>query len=292
MSRRRSTLFLVYNLGAEMVYVLAQRLNSQNVPLKQAASAIDKIISMLTDWDLLTILIRPQEMFSHEKVKNIIEDIAQCSTMRLDPVSMDKLWDLITMVLKWQVTLSPTSNEVLNLSETHLFEIEKYVSNVETLEKLNRIQSCLSMLKEGLGADELKHLHSDLMSWLKEFNVKVSLLIKLELQTPDGKFLKTPNENNKTVLSNLGKNIYLSQENDKLAISIKEKRQREMNCLQNDLLGSVDNQGNDFKFTALKTRENNNVFDKIDVKREESNLQEIFNEFHINDNDNNEYDYD
>ncbi|XP_022916541.2 protein OSCP1 [Onthophagus taurus] len=292
MSRRRSTLFLVYNLGAEMVYVLAQRLNSQNVPLKQAASAIDKIISMLTDWDLLMILIRPQEMFSHEKVKNIIEDIAQCSTMRLDPVSMDKLWDLITMVLKWQVTLSPTSNEVLNLSETHLFEIEKYVSNVETLEKLNRIQSCLSMLKEGLGADELKHLHSDLMSWLKEFNVKVSLLIKLELQTPDGKFLKTPNENNKTVLSNLGKNIYLSQENDKLAISIKEKRQREMNCLQNDLLGSVDNQGNAFKFTALKTRENNNVFDKIDVKREESNLQEIFNEFHINDNDNNEYDYD
>lgn len=48
----------------------------------------------------------PQPNSSHQDIKDIIEDITQSSSMRLDSVSMSKLWDLITMVFKWQMSVT------------------------------------------------------------------------------------------------------------------------------------------------------------------------------------------
>lgn len=50
--------------------------------------------------------MNPQPVNTHEEVRNIIEDVTQSSSMRLDTVSMGKLWDLITMVFKWQLSVT------------------------------------------------------------------------------------------------------------------------------------------------------------------------------------------
>lgn len=50
--------------------------------------------------------MRPQTVSSHDEIRNIIEDVTQSSSMRLDLLSMAKLWDLITMVFKWQMSVT------------------------------------------------------------------------------------------------------------------------------------------------------------------------------------------
>lgn len=69
-------------------------------------SVLEEIISVLVSKQLMGDLMRPQAAYSHESVREIIEDVTQSSIMRLDPVSMGKLWDLISMVFKWQMSMS------------------------------------------------------------------------------------------------------------------------------------------------------------------------------------------
>lgn len=69
-------------------------------------SVLEDIISDLVSKELLGDMLPPQPNSSHEDIKNIIEDITQSSSMRLDSISMSKLWDLITMVFKWQMSVT------------------------------------------------------------------------------------------------------------------------------------------------------------------------------------------
>lgn len=69
-------------------------------------SVLEDIISDLVSKELLGDMMQPQPNSSHVDIKNIIEDITQSSSMRLDSVSMSKLWDLITMVFKWQMSVT------------------------------------------------------------------------------------------------------------------------------------------------------------------------------------------
>ncbi|KAJ8935117.1 hypothetical protein NQ314_013013 [Rhamnusium bicolor] len=111
------TPFLVLNLGSEMIFVIAQRLQAQNIPHERATLVLEEIISVLISKSLIADLMKPQATYSHENVREIVEDVTQSSAMRLDPVSMGKLWDLITMVFKWQVSMS---ENLLGITLRHL----------------------------------------------------------------------------------------------------------------------------------------------------------------------------
>lgn len=67
---------------------------------------LEDIISDLVSKELMGDMMKPGVLTSHEDIRNIIEDITQSSSMRLDTFSMGKLWDLITMVFKWQLTIT------------------------------------------------------------------------------------------------------------------------------------------------------------------------------------------
>lgn len=69
----------------------------------QIIAVLEDLIAALTSSRLIKDLMKPQNTYSHEAVREVIETIANCSSMKLDSVSMNKLWDLIAMVFKWQV---------------------------------------------------------------------------------------------------------------------------------------------------------------------------------------------
>ncbi|XP_017770456.1 PREDICTED: protein OSCP1 [Nicrophorus vespilloides] len=220
---RYVTPFLVVNLGAEMVFVVAQRLQAQNIPHDRSAFVLDEIISVLVSQQLMSEITKPQAAYSHESVKNLIEDVTQSSAMRLDPKSMDKLWDLITMVFKWQVFLT---FDLLKITSRHLYEIENYVTSEETHLQLHKVQNLFDNFNKILTDTEKVELREHVFVWLSNFNVRVSLLLRLGLQDQDGNFIITNlNPFAKDMLKNVGENIYSVTQNGKVSFALPEKQE-------------------------------------------------------------------
>lgn len=184
-------------------------------------------------------MVPNQPVYSHEAMKNIIGSIAQSSIMRLDPMSMNKLWDLVTTVFKWQAMMC---SDILKVTQRHLSELENYVSNGETLLQLRKVCNIFDNLRTILIESELLALRSDLCDWFKNSNIKVSLLLKMGLQNSDGSFVMTSDDEViNDALRNLGQNIYTLNGSVKIPqINRKEfsENGNEVNFLVGQLLGN------------------------------------------------------
>ncbi|XP_044758883.1 protein OSCP1 [Coccinella septempunctata] len=208
------TPFLVLNLGSEMVYVVAQRLQAQNVSSDKMTRVLDEIIGTLVSRELVSDIMKPQPAYSHKAIKEMISVITQSSAMRLDPSSMNKLWDLITMVYKWQLTMS---HEVIKITLRHLYEIENYVTNPDTQIRLQKVQDHMDNFNKLLTQDEKMTLREDILYWLKQYNVRVSLLMRMGLQSMCGNFIvDNLNPVANDMLKNLGENIYAVTQNGRI----------------------------------------------------------------------------
>ncbi|KAF5302588.1 hypothetical protein FQA39_LY10206 [Lamprigera yunnana] len=197
-----------------MVFVIAQRLQAQDVPRERLLHVLNDIISVLISSELIAELTKPQPPLSHKAARVIIEDITQSSVMRLDSSSMSKLWDLITMVFKWQVTVSA---DLMGLTLRHLYEIETYLINPDTHLQLHKVQNVIENFNKILGKKEKEEIRGIVLSWLDNFNIKVSLLLRLGLQNEDGTFILTDHDFvAQEMLKNLGENIFEVTQNGKI----------------------------------------------------------------------------
>lgn len=269
---------------------------------------MDELTAALINQEMITELIKPQEAYGHTLMKQLIEDIAQCSIMRLDPVSMDRLWDLVTMVFKWQVTLS---NDIIGITARHLYEIETFSTKPDTQLQLHRVQNLIDNFNKILTKDEKNILRDSILAWLQDFNVRISLLLRLGFQNQDGSFKKENfNQLYVKMLDNIGENIYEATKNFNLSRAPKmivekepDKTKLELNLMINQILGE-DNRNktiNDSQIFRLSMCENyedsecGNSNEKIDNKRFYSDIsisnttdqiKDIFDDLSLNDDEN------
>lgn len=260
---------------------------------------LNEVISVLISKQLITELMKPQAAYNHEAVREIIEDISQSSIMRLDAVSMSKLWDLITMVLKWQLTLA---DEIIPITLRHLYEIENYVTNPDTQLQLHKIQNLIDNFNKILSRREKEELKDDILFWLKDCNVRVSLLLRMGLQGMDGNFIN----NNldpvaEEMLKNLGENIYAVTQNGKILEkschnAAPSKPQREVNELQlfvDEILGDrrLSSGSNDSGRALRLTIDEKNEecgelgivnFNSIDVSTEDHQILDMLDDMKLN----------
>ncbi|KAJ8948425.1 hypothetical protein NQ318_007948 [Aromia moschata] len=372
------TPFLVLNLGSEMIFVVAQRLQAQNIPHERATLGdliihdsrtlqhrahthfprhlmaaglnayaavhalffgfgdairigmftseynisrkydkvsdkydtesftflsvlvLEEIISVLLSKQLIADLMKPQATYSHESVREIVEDVTQSSAMRLDAISMGKLWDLITMIFKWQTSMS---DDVISITQRHLYEIENYVINQDTQQQLQRVQNIVENFNKVLDRKEKNALHDEVQYWLKDFNVKVSLLLRMGLQSLDGHFVVNNLDpiaeemlRNLGRTNTLGENIY--QKTGEKTSNRSLNRSPPVNELQlfaNELLGrrqlnaeSSEANANIFRLTisddnANRAKGKKVAFDNIDVNIDDNSLQDLMGDMSLQD---------
>ncbi len=74
-------------------------------------------------------ITRPQDIFARQNMRIIFEKLAHTSVMRLDSVSMEKLYDLMTMAVKYQVTFCSKPKDLLLVTYNHLDSMAKFVSD-------------------------------------------------------------------------------------------------------------------------------------------------------------------
>ncbi|KAK4873925.1 hypothetical protein RN001_013285 [Aquatica leii] len=208
---------------------------------------------------------------------------------------MSRLWDLITMVFKWQITLS---SDIIGVTLRHLYEIETYLINPETHLQLHRVQNVIENFNKILGKTEKEKIREDILTWMQGYNIKVALLLRMGLQNEDGTFIfDNHNPVAEEMLKNLGENIYevtqngkiLEQENKEKA---NEKENYELQTFADEMLGKRKMSSENCPNMRLLINDNKQkdeikleIFDNIDVSTQDSTLRKIFSDLNLQDVD-------
>ena len=80
--------FIVLNMGAEMTYVLNQRLQAQSINETKSQKVLIDVVQAMFASQFIEELFKPQETYSLNSTKQIFEKLAHSSIMRLNKSSM------------------------------------------------------------------------------------------------------------------------------------------------------------------------------------------------------------
>ena len=75
---------VIVNLGAEMVYILDQRLKAQCIAEDKSRMVLNDVVRTWFDDKLVAELFKPQQLYSLPATRQVFERIAHSSIMRLN----------------------------------------------------------------------------------------------------------------------------------------------------------------------------------------------------------------
>lgn len=172
---------------------------------------------MLLDTRFLEQLMNPhpdQGLLTPQQCRILLSDIASCSLMRLDIASMDKLWDLMVMVFKWQIANVKDAQRLLDTTFRHMDGIGRLIPETRKSILIDFAKRHLIEFWDNINETERDSLLKTIHRWLHPFNVKISILIRLGFQRLDTTFdTECSTEHFRYYADNIGENIYVKHAN-------------------------------------------------------------------------------
>lgn len=110
--------------------------------------------------------------------------------MRLDDYSMDKLWNLMTMIYKWQLFHSKQQYHLMDITFRHLKAIGNFYPDEKRSMLIDFTKNTLLDFWNSCTEEEQYSIYRTNKAWLELFNTKISLLIRLGFQALDGSFFE------------------------------------------------------------------------------------------------------
>lgn len=157
---------------------------------------------------------------------------------------MDKLWDLMVMLFKWQLTMiRDTPNRLLELTFRHMDGAAKLMPEMKKTLLVDTTKRCLIDFWDVCSDVDMVDLLGTLLEWMTPFNVKISILIRSGLQLSDGSFEAATGqahieEHFGDYLEHIGENIYARNANgtkNKTKASAKQSRLPRKSSISNEL---------------------------------------------------------
>jgi hypothetical protein len=180
---------IVLNMGAEMIYILEQRLHAQKVPHDKRTKVLVDVVKTMYSRRFVTELFKPQKVYSNGQTRQIFDKLAHSSIMRLNATSMEKLYDLMSMGFKHQVLSCVSPRDYVQLTCNHLEELERIVNHPQVSILIGQaLQQTIELYNE-MSMGELRTLKETLCRFFQDRNVKVSLFLTEGSQNMDGTFV-------------------------------------------------------------------------------------------------------
>ncbi|XP_017961887.2 protein OSCP1 [Drosophila navojoa] len=226
----RANVFILVNLGCEALYVIDQRLKAQQIAADKSLQVIHDVTTVLLEPKFIESLINGSmhsnaQLLTADHCKFMLNDIATCSLMRLDETSMEKLWNLMTMVYKWQLFVSRHQHHLLDITFRHLDAISRLYPDAKRHMLIDYTKNTLLDFWNACGEEHQQSIYRTNKAWLECFNTKISLLIRLGFQAMDGSFLTPMDQSHyEDYAQCIGDNIYMK--NNELT---QQQQQREPN---------------------------------------------------------------
>jgi len=181
---------LFLNLGGEMMYILDQRLRAQNIPEEKARKVMHDILCTMLNKRFMDELFKPQDAYSKKAMRTVFDRLAHASIMRLNAASMDKLYDLMTMALKYQVSLSKQPYDVLMVTLNHMDAIREFArGNSPILEQVDNVFALIKEHYHDLSIGEFQLIRHTLLSFFQDMHIRVSIFLKDNVQSSNGRFI-------------------------------------------------------------------------------------------------------
>eukprot|EP00993_Chasmostoma_nieuportense_P001249 NODE_2147_length_1267_cov_117.563158_g2041_i0.p1 GENE.NODE_2147_length_1267_cov_117.563158_g2041_i0~~NODE_2147_length_1267_cov_117.563158_g2041_i0.p1 ORF type:complete len:376 (-),score=106.31 NODE_2147_length_1267_cov_117.563158_g2041_i0:82-1209(-) len=179
--------FLILNLGGEMIYILEQRLHAQNIPKEKSAKVMQDVTRALFSSKFVAELLKPQDIYSAAATREIFDRLAHSSIMRLSESSMDKLYDLMAMGLKYQMVACTHPRELVEVTLNHMDSIKNSIdSSGLTVEQVDSTLGLITKMCTELSSAEFAQIRQSLTSFFQDKKIKVSLFLQDGLQNPNG----------------------------------------------------------------------------------------------------------
>ena len=160
------------------VYILAQRLSAQNVPLDKSKRVLQDVIRTMYNPAFIAELFRPQDVYSMQSTRQIFDRLAHSSIMRLNESSMDKLFDLMTMGFKYQLLGCSYPQELLHVTLNHLYQLRAKIEDSEPVAAL--VDDVIGLTNEKyapMTPFDFAGLKQTLCRFFTDKRVKVSLFL-------------------------------------------------------------------------------------------------------------------
>lgn len=203
-----ATPILYLNMGGEMLYVLQQRLKAQKIDIDKTVQVLNDVTAALLNVTVLSSVFKKSPIIAVASLRPTLECAALSSIMKLDNSSMDKLFDLMTMMVKYQLTVVTGPREVILLTLNHIDAMRDMVSNPTGQECVTLVHQMVIDFYSDLTFDEVWRTRYDCLQELEPYRVRVSILLRLGLQNEDTSFNLTSQkydekyEENRHILGN------------------------------------------------------------------------------------------
>lgn len=187
----KATLLLYLNLGGEMVYILQQRLSAQKVAQEKSGRVLQEIIGCFLCPSTMGELLKlgTLTLSSAKFIKCLFERVVHSSIMRLNRESMDKLYDLMTMVFKYQLLMVPSPRQSVAITLNHLDTVETYVKeNLELTERIALVKDSLVEIFFSTSLAEFQTVRCQVLTFLQDLHVRISMFLKSGVQKQTGVF--------------------------------------------------------------------------------------------------------
>ncbi|TSR63293.1 Protein OSCP1 [Bagarius yarrelli] len=173
-----------------MLYILDQRLRAQNETRDKIQKVMNDIVGVMFSKAFMEELMQPQQMFSHQALRYMLTRLAHSSIMRLNSTSMDRLYDLMTMVFKYQILLCPRPRDLLLVSFNHMDGVRELVKdNPRLVNLINEAQRLSIEIYAPLSDGEFQLIRQTLLAFFQDLHVRVSILLNEKVQNADGRFV-------------------------------------------------------------------------------------------------------
>ncbi|XP_019738800.1 protein OSCP1a isoform X2 [Hippocampus comes] len=184
------TLPLVFiNLGGEMLYILDQRLHAHSTSEDKSEKVMNDIVGTMFSQAFMDEILKPQLLYSHRTMKVVLTRLAHVSIMKLNAVSMEKLYELMLMAFKYQVFLCPRPKDLLLISYNHIDTIRGFVKDTPAvLNKVDETHRKIIEIYSSMTAGEFQLLRQTLLTFLQDTHICVSIFLKNKIQNPNGRF--------------------------------------------------------------------------------------------------------
>lgn len=180
--------FVHFYPSGEMVYILEQRLHAQNIPEKKSVRVLRDVVKTMYNPKFVRGLFVPQKPQTMKQTLEVFNNLAHSSIMRLNESSMGKLFDLMTMGVKYQLLQATDPCEYIQVTLNHL-ESLKLIVNDQAVGKLldSAAANCVALYQD-MSPGNLMLLHQTVSDYFQDRHVKVSIFLQEDVQNSNGSF--------------------------------------------------------------------------------------------------------
>eukprot|EP00163_Fabomonas_tropica_P011463 TRINITY_DN2217_c0_g1_i4.p1 TRINITY_DN2217_c0_g1~~TRINITY_DN2217_c0_g1_i4.p1 ORF type:complete len:942 (+),score=137.88 TRINITY_DN2217_c0_g1_i4:429-3254(+) len=179
---------LTINIGAEMIYVLQQRLAAMRVTEHKRSKVYDDIIEALLNKAQLESLYQPQAMPKEDHITRMFERIVGSTIFRMNSGSRDKLFRLMLMGVKYQVVTCQHASSLLTITIQRLEALRELASSASVSEMVSDVIERTQVICTPFTMGDWAQIRMILLGYLEGKRYKVSLFMQRGLQNGDGSY--------------------------------------------------------------------------------------------------------